>query len=231
MKHYTSIYDFVPARQIGGVSLIVPHAGRFLFGLRRLGQDGAGQTVEITAIGGKRENSDPSLEACAQREAYEEIGCRIRVIPSVETTVIRGPRENQRIKFSEDERPIALIFRHFNTPAHDPWHISGTQPGCVAVFLASLAGNPSPTGELPALIWLRPEQILQTAQQDVRLRDLIATGAQLIDNNSPTLSQRVLVRMTDSQEALALGLSKRTVPFYEDLTHTSEQFIETYDIS
>ncbi len=56
--------------------------------------------------------------------------------------------------------------------------------------------------ELPHLIWLKLEHILETAREDVPLRKLLNTGAELIVGDLEAPSEGYLVRLTDSQEAL-----------------------------
>ena len=58
--------------------------------------------------------------------------------------------------------------------------------------------------ELPQLIWLNAEQVLETARRDVMLGELLAGGSDLIPGPSPSPQLDTLTRMTDSQEALAL---------------------------
>jgi hypothetical protein len=71
--------------------------------------------------------------------------------------------------------------------------------------------------ELPSLIWLEPVHILETARYDVPLGRLLSTGAALIIGQSGPPPETSLVRLTDSQEALALALGDDTPAFYQSL--------------
>jgi hypothetical protein len=68
--------------------------------------------------------------------------------------------------------------------------------------------------ELPQLIWLNAEQILETARRDVMLGDLLSAGSELIPGSSPSPQLETLTRMTDSQEALALALGDKMPSVY-----------------
>ena len=62
---------------------------------------------------------------------------------------------------------------------------------------------------------LSSTQILETAQRDVPLGNLIKGGARLIQGKFQPLSERTLMRLTDSQEALALVLGEDVDKFYD----------------
>ena len=70
---------------------------------------------------------------------------------------------------------------------------------------------------LPNLIWLAPAQILETARRDVPLSKLLSAGAELIVGDAGPPPETSWVRLTDSQEALALALGENTPSFYESL--------------
>jgi hypothetical protein len=75
--------------------------------------------------------------------------------------------------------------------------------------------------ELPSLIWLKPGQILQTARDDVRLLNLLNVGAELVGEPFSPVPIDSWVRLTDSQEALALALDDETLTFYRSLLRTA----------
>jgi hypothetical protein len=68
--------------------------------------------------------------------------------------------------------------------------------------------------ELPQLIWLTAEQVLETARRDITLGELLAGGSELIHGTSPSPLLETQTRMTDSQEALALALGDETPAVY-----------------
>jgi 8-oxo-dGTP pyrophosphatase MutT (NUDIX family) len=200
-----------------GTSLILHQAGRFLFGIRQVKQICGLQVLELTGIGGKLEPDDNTLTAGVLREAQEEIGTSISILPCEQTLVVRDPDQLELINFSGLERPAAIIFRGFRTPPHQPWHVNKLGTSCLVIFQAKLEGSPFPAMELPLLIWLKPEQILALAQEDIPIGMLQQTGADLITGPVGFPPPEWIARMTDSQEALALALGEKTVEFYTTL--------------
>jgi hypothetical protein len=211
------IDDLLPRNSFLGVSLILPQDGRFLFGIRPPKHFAGVPVLEITGIGGKVEAFDASLTDGAQREAREEISTDIQIIPCTRILVVRGYHDAKEMTLSGDELPAALVFRQHHTPPHQPWIDPDIETGCIAVFLARLEGQPSPSREIPYLIWLKPEQILAAAQSDVSLGQLLDTGAELKYHPEEQPALSTSTRLTDSQEALALALGIRTLDFYQAL--------------
>jgi 8-oxo-dGTP pyrophosphatase MutT (NUDIX family) len=211
------VSDLVPDGVFVGTSLILHRAGWFLYGARPLRAEGSRQVIELTGIGGGIEEEDESLTAGALREAQEEIGCDVRLLPCDETLVVRDRDRVERVTLKGPERPAAIVFRYYRTPPHQPWHQDNRGETCLVVFLAELDGSPWPTMELPALVWLRPIHILETARQDVPWSDLLNSGAQLVQSEEGALPGTAWVRLTDSQEALVLALRDQALPFYEAL--------------
>ena len=209
--------DLIPDDIFTGTSLILRHGGRFLYGLRPSRVEATRQIIELTGIGGRMEEYDNTWTACVLREAQEEMACGVRVIPSCETIVIRGEHDVQRAALTGTEHPAAVVFRRYRTPPHQPWHEHNEGEGCLVVFLSELEGTPSPAMELPALIWLRPAQVVETARRDVLLRHLLAAGAELVESAPAAMPETAWVRLTDSQEALVLALGDDALGFYQEL--------------
>ncbi|GEM_PF-712740 len=210
--------DIVPDDTFVGTSLILRQGGRFLYGIRPPRAEGSRQIIELTGIGGGIEDEDESLVAGVLREAQEEIGCGVRLLPCPETIIVRSQGDVERATLRGKERPAAVVFRYYyRTPPHQPWHEDNQGEACLVVYLAELDGQPWPTMELPALIWLKPIHILETAQRDVPLSKLLSSGAELVEGKSGLLPEHSWARMTDSQEALALALGDDGLSFYTGL--------------
>jgi 8-oxo-dGTP pyrophosphatase MutT (NUDIX family) len=175
-----SLRAILPDDTFLGTSLILRQGNRFLYGVRPVRQEEGHPILELTGIGGGLEEEDQSLAAGVLREAQEEIGCRVHLLPCSETLIVRGQSEVEQVVLEGDERPAAVVFRHYRTPPHQPWHENNRGPACLIVFVAALAGQPWPTRELPYLLWLTPEQVLATAQDDVPLPRLLSGGAELV---------------------------------------------------
>jgi 8-oxo-dGTP pyrophosphatase MutT (NUDIX family) len=214
--------DLLPEDSFLGTSLIlrepqVPLGGgdRLLYGIRPARPEGSRLILELTGIGGAMEEEDGSLTAGALREAWEEMGCSVRLLPCDETIIVRGPNRVERIALHGQERPAAVVFRHYGTPPHQPWHPSNQGEICIVVFLAELSGEPHPAMELAALVWLRPEQLGEVAGRDVAMRALLDGGAELVERAEAPLPETAWMRLTDSQEALAVALGGEALAFYK----------------
>jgi hypothetical protein len=225
------IADLLPANTFIGVSLILHQEGGFLFGIRPSKWIDGQEILEITGIGGRLEASDPSLAAGLQREASEEIAARVEIIPCPRTLVVNDPDHLSWVVLEGEERPAALVFRNHPTPPHQPWHATRQGNGCIAVFFGRLLAPAIPSAEIPHLIWLKPEQILQVAQRDLAIGDLQAAGATLCSREAQEPDGKALARLTDSQEALALALGNQAPAFYRSLLDLIPQPKELNDES
>lgn len=197
-----------------GTSLILHQGGRFLYGVRPPRAEGSRQIIELTGIGGALEDEDASLTDGALREAQEEIGCGVRVLPCPETVIVRGQDDVERVTLRGKELPAAVVFRYYRTPPHQPWHEDNQGEACLVVFWAELDGQPRPAMELPDLIWLQLAHISLTARRDVPVSELLSSGAELVEGEAGPLPRHSWARMTDSQEALALALDDDELSFY-----------------
>ncbi len=214
VRRSIDVMRLVPEGYFIGTSLILPDRERFLFGIRQPKWVGKRAILEITGIGGGLEAWDKSILDGVQREAMEEIGSRVRLVSSKETLIVQSREEHEWVRPAGELKPAAVVFRGYRTPAHHPWHTSRRGDAALLVFRASLIEPPAPTGELPALIWLSAQQILDTALQDVALSGLISGGALTLAREPEALPQRAPSRMTDSQEAIAIALGRATLGFY-----------------
>ncbi len=210
-----------------GTSLIlretqVPPRGdrRFLYGVRPPYREGSQLILELTGIGGAMEEEDESLTIGALREAWEEIGCPVRLLPCDETVIVRGRRDVEKAHLCGEERPAAVVFRGYRTPPHQPWHKENQGEACLVVFLAHLDGEPRPVAEaeLPGLLWLKPAHIVEVARADVPLHSLLGLGAELLEGERVRLPREAWARLTDSQEALALALGEEAIAFYQTMS-------------
>ena len=226
MTHETAakpqrLSDIVPDDMFLGTSLILRQGGRLLYGVRPPRAEGSRQIIELTGIGGGVEDEDESLVAGVLREAQEEIGCGVRLLPCPETIIVRSQHDVERVTLQGKERPVAVVFRRYRTPPHQPWHQDNQGEACLVVYLAELDGQPWPTMELPALIWLKPAQVVDTAHRDIPLSKLLSSGAELVESEAGLLPKHSGARLTDSQEALALALGDDGLSFYWALCSTT----------
>lgn len=211
------VYALIPPDMFVGVGMILPYEDRFLLGIRPPKSDHSLSVLELTAIGGAMEPYDESLSAGALRESQEEMGCAVSFAPCDETLVIRDETCMEWVQVLGPERPAVVVFRHYRTPPHEPWHSQHQGRSCLILFLAQLKDQPTPTNELPAAIWLSPEQMLLVAQKDTPLQELLDQGARLLEMQPGALPRDALARLTDSQEAMVLALGETAVWFYKEL--------------
>ena len=204
----------VPPDIFVGTSLILRQGVRFLYGIRPTKIEGEDPILELTGIGGGLEEYDQTYSAGVLRESLEEIGSPVQLLTSEETVVVRGPDRISWVEIAGPERPLALVFRNYRTPAHSPWDEDNQGSSCLLVFMAELKEQPEPREELPNLIWLSAEQVLETARRDVYLSFLLMGGAQLVEGRFGPPPLDGLARLTDSQEALALALGDQLVDLY-----------------
>ena len=211
-----SLLALIPAGMFVGTSLILRQGGRFLYGVRPPHAEGRRQIIELTGIGGGMEEEDESLTAGVLREAQEEMGCGVQLLSCRQTAIVRGPDRVEWATLPGAERPAAVVFRRFGRP-HEPWHPANRGEACLVVFWAELEEQPQPAMELPALIWLTPTQVVETARRDVLLTQLLASGATLLERTLEPMPRAAWARLTDSQEALVLALGDNALPFYQAL--------------
>ena len=207
----------IPEDIFVGISLILRQGDRFLYGVRPMQRTGDRQILELTGIGGRLERTDASLSEGAVREAREETGCRVRLIPCFQSLVVRNQNDIQPVALMDSERPAAIVFRNYRTPPHQPWHPDNQGSACLIVFLAEIEGQPWPQMELAFLIWLKAEHILEAARTDVPLARLVSTGANLVVGKLQLPAGECWARLTDSQEALALALGDDAPLFFQSV--------------
>lgn len=217
-----SLSELIPEDMFVGTSLILRKGNAFLYGMRPAKHDGDDVIIELTGIGGALEDFDQSYAAGVAREAREETGCELHLLDCEQTYILRGPKDIQKVSLSGQERPAAVVFRYHRTPPHQPWHAHNAGAGCLIVYLAELYGDPQPVMELPWLIWLNASQVALNGREDVRLGALIEAGAMLVPGRNQAPDLRSWVRLTDSQEALAIALGSSMIDFYESVGKSSQ---------
>ncbi len=210
-----TLREIIPDNIFVGTSLILRQKGLFLYGMRPEKEEGGKSIIELTGIGGGVEEEDESYSAGVQREAQEETGSRLEIIDCKQTLLVRGLNDVEWLNLEGEERPAAIVFRNYRTPPHNPWHEQNVGEACLIVYFGELLDNPKPMMELPWLIWLNASQVLETAQRDVQLDELMAGGAVLFSGDQEPPRTTNWIRMTDSQEALGIALGSSFVSFYE----------------
>ena len=210
-----SLDEIIPAGIFIGTSLILKKDDVYLYGIRPAKMKDGQPILELTGIGGGMEDDDQSLTAGALREALEEIGCRVTLLPCSPTVIVYGKDDIERVIVDGDEKPAAIVFRNHRTPPHQPWHRENQGESCLVVFLAEIEGRPSSSDELPHLMWLKPEQILETGRGDVTLSKLLDDGAVMMGDALELTADHYMVRLTDSQDAIVLAVGDEALVFFQ----------------
>lgn len=176
-----SVKDFAPDGTEAGVGLALQDdQGHYLFFLagRRYGcQPG---TLFYAGVGGHREAGE-SWAACARREALEEVGQDVKLLPAETTWMINGQGRSQRLDLTDRPRPLALY-----EMIHPPSTPRAGQIYRLVVFRARLLGPPGHLApeEVQGLIGLTPAQVVRGPaygpEEWPSLRALCREGAVLV---------------------------------------------------
>jgi len=224
MTRGSSLAELLPDGMFLGTSLILRRGGgcpkgvaSLLYGVRAPRPEGSHQVLEVTGVGGALEDSDPSPAAGVLREALEETGCKVRLLQCCETLVVRSENDMAPVRLSGVERPAAVVFRHHGTRPRKPWSDEHLGRLCAVVFAGEVCTEPRPAMELPALIWLTPEQVVNLVHRDIMLQDILDGGARLLERRRRLLPRSGWLRLVDSQEALVLALAGDALSFYSGL--------------
>ncbi len=171
------IDDLVPEGAESGVGLALQDPqGRYLFFLAGTKFDCPQGELFYAGIGGHREQGESWVE-CAHREAIEEIGVDVELLPSHYTWVVSSDGEAERIVVSEEPRPMALyrMIHPENAPrAGETYHI--------VIYRAALLEPPydMPIDEVRGIIALSPEQVIEGPQRKPSIAELISEGAEIV---------------------------------------------------
>ena len=203
-----SIYidDLVPEGAESGVGLALQDSlGRYLFFLA--GTKFACPPGELfyAGIGGHREEGETWTE-CAHREAIEEMGVDVELLPSDDTWIVSSNGEAKRTVLSDELRPMALyrMVHPEGTPrAGETYHI--------VIYRAALLEPPSdlPIDEVRGIIALSPEQVIQSSQRKPSIAKLISEGAEIVTLAKP-VDMDTLIYPIGTASALATVLCQAT---------------------
>ena len=175
----TCIADFLSGSTESGTGLVLQNEnGLFLFflaGTRHQKFCPPGDLF-FGGIGGHLEGSEDLL-TCAHREAKEEIGTDIEILPSSVTWYVSHNFSVEQVELSDRPRPYAL-YKHIHLPgvprAEEFYHI--------VIYKARLCAKPGnfQQDELQGIIGLTTEQIKQSIDNKPTLAELLEDGVLLI---------------------------------------------------
>ena len=179
-----SIADFAPRGVEAGTGLALQDTvGRFLFFLAGTRHRCPPGQLFYAGIGGHREPGESWL-ACARREAREEIGAEIDILPSPVTWYIPQQAPVQQVNLMDRPRPLALY-----EMLHAPDAPRAGQRYRLVIYEARLQALPVSLApeEVRGLIALTKEQVVRglalkpTLQQLLSEDAVIVAGAEDVD--------------------------------------------------
>jgi hypothetical protein len=149
--------------------------GRYLFALAGTRFACAPGELFYCGVGGHREEGE-DWEACASREACEEIGTAVRLLSSDSTWYVPTGRDPERVRVQSSPAPRAV---YEMPPLRDA--ASTALPYTLVIFEAELLGPPVPNMvEVRALIALTREQVIAGLTRRLSIGRLVAEGAAMV---------------------------------------------------
>ena len=172
-----TITDFAPDGTESGVGLVLQDDdGHYLFFLAGTRHHCPPGELFYAGIGGHREAGEDWL-MCAHREAKEEVGTDIDILPVPVTWYVPQQGPVQRVEVSDQPRPFALY-----EMIHPPDTPRAGKLYRIVIFKARLHDKPKnlPPDEVQGVIALTKDQVAQGLERKPLLAELLDEGALLI---------------------------------------------------
>ena len=199
-----TIADFAPDGTESGVGLVLQDDyDRYLFFLAGTRHRCPPGELFYAGIGGHREAGEDWL-TCAHREAKEEVGTDIEILPAPVTWYVPQQGPVQQVEVSDRPRPVALY-----EMIHPPDTPRAGELYRIVIFKARLRGEPRdlPPDEVKGVIALTGEQVAQGLERKPLLAELLDEGASLITGEE-IIDSQVRIYPLGTARALARLLSQ-----------------------
>lgn len=172
-----TIKDYVPAGTETGVGLALRDSrGRYLFFLAGTRHQCPPGELFYAGIGGHLEDDEDWL-ACARREAWEEIGATVEILPSPTTWYIPRHGPIQEVRVTDRPRPLAI---------YEMEHPSGTpragETYRIVIYTARLCDLPKSIlpDEIQGVVALTEEQVIQGIERKPTLNEIVSERGAVI---------------------------------------------------
>ena len=199
-----TIADFAPDGIEAGVGLALQDdTRRYIFVLAGTRHHCPQGELFYAGTGGHREVDEDWL-MCAHREAKEEIGTDVDILPASATWYIPQQGPVKQIKVSDKPRPFAFyeMIRPPGTPQAGGLY-------CIVIYKAYLHNKPRdlPPDEVQGVIALTKEQVTQGLERRPTLAELLNEGA-LLMTGEDRVDHQVRLYPLGTAAALAHVLSQ-----------------------
>lgn len=140
----------------------------------------AGRALRLAGVGGGQEPGE-TIWDCAAREAREETGVRVDLVPSPRTWFYDVQLDRiEPVKCVDELPPLLVERRRLDEPCEPGLPTGPYLYG--ATFLGRAAEPPRPGGDVTALLLLPPDR---WPKRPVSLGDLLAAGGELLGPKLP----------------------------------------------